>query len=83
MQILDNIYNMLKLNENISISKSFRVLEKVRLDLRAEMFNALNRTRFGQGSLTIQSQTFGVLSQTAVDQINSPRQMQVAAKLYF
>jgi hypothetical protein len=47
------------------------------------MFNAFNRTRFGFGSLTIQSQTFGVLSNTAGDQSNSPRQMQLAAKLYF
>ena len=37
----------------------------------------------GQGSLTIQSQTFGILSQTAGDQSNSPRQMQLALKLYF
>ena len=47
------------------------------------MFNAFNRVRFGLGSLTIQSQTFGVLSQTAGDQTNSPRQMQLALKLYF
>jgi hypothetical protein len=71
------------LNENLSISKSFRIHESVRLDLRGEMFNAFDRTRFGFGSLTIQSQTFGVLSNTAGDQANSPRQMQLAAKLYF
>jgi Carboxypeptidase regulatory-like domain len=71
------------LNENISLSKSFRIHESIRLDLRGEMFNAFNRTRFGFGSLTIQSQTFGVLSNTAGDQANSPRQMQLAAKLYF
>jgi hypothetical protein len=47
------------------------------------MFNALNRVRFGKGSLTLQSQTFGVLSNTAGDQANSPRQMQLALKLYF
>ena len=70
-------------NENFSLAKTFPVRERVRLDFRAEMFNAFNRVRFGQGSLTIQSQTFGVLSQTAGDQINSPRQMQLALKLYF
>jgi len=31
---------------------------------RAGMFNAFNRVRFGQGSLTLHSQTFAVLSQT-------------------
>jgi hypothetical protein len=34
-------------------------------------------------SLTLQSQTFGILSQTAGDRINSPRQMQLALKIYF
>ena len=70
-------------NENFSLAKTFPVHEQIRLDFRAEMFNAFNRVRFGQGSLTIQSQTFGILSQTAGDQINSPRQMQLALKLYF
>ena len=70
-------------NENLSFSKSFQVHEQVRVDFRAELFNAFNRVRFGQGSTTIQSQTFGVLSQTAGDQANSPRQMQLALKLYF
>ena len=71
------------LNENFSLAKSFVLHERVRMDLRAEMFNAFNRVRFGQGSLTIQSQTFGILSQTASDQANLPRQMQLALKLNF
>ncbi len=71
------------LNENISLAKSFPMKEQVRLDFRAEFFNAFNRTRFGLGSLGLQSQTFGVLSQTAGDQANSPRQIQLALKLYF
>src|SRR5262245_41104412 len=70
-------------NENLSFSKTFPIRESVRVDFRAEMFNAFNRVRFGQGSLTIQSQTFGILSNTAGDQANSPRQMQLALKLYF
>src|SRR5438105_4429383 len=70
-------------NENFSLAKTFSIRERLRVDLRAEMFNAFNRVRFGQGSLTVQSQTFGILSQTAGDQINSPRQMQLALKLYF
>ncbi|MEO8595114.1 MAG: carboxypeptidase-like regulatory domain-containing protein [Candidatus Solibacter sp.] len=69
--------------ENFSLSKTFALHERLRVDLRAEMFNAFNRVRFGQGSLTIQSQTFGLLSQTAGDQANTPRQMQLALKLNF
>lgn len=70
-------------NENLSLAKSIPLRESVRLDFRAEMFNAFNRVRFGLGSLSLQSTTFGVLSQTAGDQANSPRQMQLALKLYF
>jgi hypothetical protein len=71
------------LNENISVAKQFPIHEGIRLDFRAEFFNAFNRVRFGLGSLGLQSQTFGVLSQTAGDQANSPRQIQLALKLYW
>lgn len=72
-------------NENFSLAKTFSISihERFRADLRAEMFDAFNRVRFEQGSLTIQSQTFGILSQTTGDQINSPRQMQLPLNLYF
>lgn len=73
----------LNFNENFSVAKTFSLTERLRLDFRGEMFNAFNRVRFGSGSLTIQSQSFGVLSQTAGDQSNTPRQMQVALKIYF
>jgi hypothetical protein len=70
-------------NENLAVAKSFTFREGMRLDFRAEAFNVFNRVRFGLGSLGLQSQTFGVLSQTAGDQANSPRQLQLALKLYF
>ena len=69
--------------ENLSAAKSFPLRERLRLDFRAEFFNVFNRTRFGMGSLNLQAQSFGVLSQTAGDQANSPRQIQLALKLYF
>ncbi len=56
--------------------------EHVRADFRAEAFNAFNRVRFGTGSLTIQSQQFGVLTSSG-DLLNTPRQLQLALKLYF
>jgi len=70
------------LNENISISKTFPIKEQVRLDFRAEAFNAFNRVRFGTGSLQLQSNQLGQLT-GAGDLLNSPRSMQVALKLYF
>jgi hypothetical protein len=71
------------MNENFSFSRSFRFTERMRLDLRGEMFNAFNRAIFGMGSLSLQSTTFGVLGRTSGDQANSPRQVQFALKLYF
>ncbi|MSV30816.1 MAG: hypothetical protein EXQ52_19020 [Bryobacterales bacterium] len=69
-------------NENISIAKSFPIREQMRIDFRAEAFNAFNRVRFGTGSLQLQNNQFGQLT-GAGDLLNSPRSMQVALKLYF
>lgn len=74
------------LNENVSLAKTFRIKESVRLDFRAEAFNIFNRTRFGFSSgaanLSIQSNQLGQFL-SASDLLNSPRQMQMALKLYF
>jgi outer membrane receptor protein involved in Fe transport len=70
------------LNENLSITKGFYIGEHVHADFRAEAFNVFNRVRFGTGSLTIQSSQFGVLTSSG-DLLNTPRQMQLALKLYF
>ena len=70
------------LNENISATKTFPIKEQFRVEFRAEAFNVFNRVRFGTGSTQLQSQTFGVLS-GAGSQINTPRQLQLALKVYF
>ena len=73
------------LNENISLTRSFPIGPegwKTRLEFRAEAFNVFNRVRFGTGNTQLQSQTFGVLT-GAGSQINTPRNLQLALKLYF
>ena len=70
------------LNENLSIAKSIPIKEKIHLDIRAEAFNVFNRVRFSTGSTQLQSTTFGKLTSNG-DLLNTPRQMQLAAKLYF
>ncbi len=70
------------LTENMSLTRIFPIREKVRLEFRAEAFNLFNRVRFGTGSTQLQSQTFGVLSGSG-SQINGPRNLQLALKLYF
>jgi hypothetical protein len=66
-------------NENISVAKSFHLGEVTRFDLRWEAFNILNRVQFGTGNLNLNSNAFGVVN----TQVNTPRQMQVAIKVYW
>ena len=70
------------LNENLSVTRSFPIREAIRMEFRAEGFNVLNRVRFGTGSTQIQNQNFGHLTSSG-DLLNTPRQLQLALKLYF
>ena len=70
------------LNENMSITRNFPLREKIRLEFRAEAFNVFNRVRFGTGNTQLQSSQFGVLVGSG-SQINTPRNLQLALKLYF
>ena len=44
------VRNFHNLNENISLTREFPIHEKIRLEFRAEAFNAFNRMRYGTGS---------------------------------
>ena len=70
------------LNENMSVTKTFPIKERIRMEFRAEAFNVFNRVRFGTGSTQLQSQTFGVLTGSG-SQINTPRNLQLALKFYY
>jgi Carboxypeptidase regulatory-like domain len=70
------------LTENVSVSRMFAIWESVKLNFRVEGFNVLNRTQWGTGSLSLQSPTLGQL-QSSADLLNTPRQLQLALKLYF
>jgi hypothetical protein len=70
------------LNENMSVARAFPIRESMRLEFRAEAFNVFNRTRFGTGNTQLQSTNFGHLTSSA-DLLNTPRQLQLALKLYF
>ena len=70
------------LNENIAVARSFPIKESIRVEFRAEAFNVFNRVRFGTGNLQLQDQNFGRLTSSS-DLLNSPRQLQLALKLYF
>jgi hypothetical protein len=66
-------------NENVSLARTFRVTESIRVDLRAEAFNLLNRTIFGTGSTNLDAGNFGQVT----SQSNTPRQLQMVWKVYW
>jgi hypothetical protein len=59
-----------------------RSTNSIRIEIRAEAFNAFNRIRFGTGSSTLQDVNFGHLTGSD-DPLNGPRQMQLALRRYF
>ena len=67
------------LNENVSLGKTFPLTERFRLDFRAEAFNIFNRVVFDDPNTNLSSTSFGLVTKQA----NSPRQMQLALKLYW
>jgi hypothetical protein len=67
------------LSENVTLSRTFRFTERVGLDIRGEAFNLFNRVRWGGPDSSINSNNFGRVT----SQGNSPRQVQLGAKLSF
>jgi hypothetical protein len=66
----------------MSVTRLFPIHESVQLEFRAEAFNGFNRVRFGTGSTQLQDPNFGRLTGSG-DLLNTPRQLQLALKLYF
>jgi hypothetical protein len=82
-----NIRNPYLTNLDLGIRKNFPIAFGTKLQIRVDMFNALNHARFGNIGLTPSSAGFGGFSgstdRTKWSQINNPRRIQLAAKLYF
>ena len=70
----DGMYNW-----DLSLFKNFRVVERVKVQFRAEAFNAFNTPRFSGPNTSVTSSSFGVIS----GQANAPRQIQFGLKLLF
>ena len=67
------------LSENISVARTFRFGELIRLDFRGEAFNLLNRVRWGGPDGGLTSNNFGRITSLG----NSPRQLQLGMKVVF
>lgn len=75
-----NIRNARPTYFDFSVFKSFPITERVRLQFRAEAFNAFNTPWFGNPNTTISSASFGIVSPS---QQNDPRNIQMALRLSF
>ena len=64
---------------DMSLFKEIPLYERVHLQFRAEVFNILNHPQFDNPNTVIGSSQAG----TIVDQVNSPRDIQLALKLLF
>jgi hypothetical protein len=65
-------------NFDIALYKSVPIVEKVRLQFRAEAFNATNTPYFGSPNATVGTPAFGQISSA-----NSPRNLQFGMKVIF
>jgi hypothetical protein len=70
-------------NANLSLFKEIPIRkglgEQGRLQFRIETFNALNHPQFGMPNRAVGNASFGLVT----SQANSPRQVQLAAKIYW
>jgi hypothetical protein len=72
----------LSFNTNASVEKEFslaKMREGMRFELRLEAENALNHPVFGTPDTSVDDPNFGIISYTS----NTPRQIQLGAKVYF
>jgi hypothetical protein len=66
-------------NLNITVIKNFPIWERIKLQFRADSFNATNHALFAAPNITPTSTAFGVISSTT----NAPRVIQFALRLTF
>jgi hypothetical protein len=72
------IYGPGQINFDMALSRRFTVRERWKLELRADFFNIMNHGNWNNPTTTITSSTFG-----EVTSFSTPRQIQMAMKLYF
>jgi hypothetical protein len=64
---------------DMGVTKTFSIREKVKLNLRADAFNAFNHNQFSAPSASLSSLTFGQVTSS----FSTPRNIQAALRLSF
>jgi hypothetical protein len=77
----DSVYGPRARVLNASLLKDFSIVDRLRMQFRAEFFNLTNTPNFGQPGNGLTTGQFGFVSATAGNM--NPRQMQFALKLHF
>jgi hypothetical protein len=80
--VVSDVYNHWINNADLSLFKQFRLSDKneqMKLQFRAEAFNAFNRVRFGGPNTDVNSGAFGQVT----SQANTPRELQFGLKFLF
>ena len=71
-------------NWNAGLRKNFPIHDKISLQLRIDAFNALNHRQFGNVDVTPSDLYFGWFGGSPIpSQVNTPRTIQLQAKLYY
>jgi len=70
-------------NVDLSVAKRTNIDERIKLEFRADMFNALNHPLFRNPNTTVTSGTFGQISSTGSATESQPRIIQLALRLIF
>ena len=68
-------------NWDLALAKNWQIMESIRIQFRAEMFNAYNRVQFGRANTTFGSAAFGTVGGTAPGA--GPRNVQFGLRLAF
>jgi hypothetical protein len=74
----DAIYGPGTIQFDVSLSRRFQFRERYRVDFRSDFFNILNHGNWSNPTTSIASGTFGQITT-----FGSPRQIQLAMKLFF
>jgi len=81
-----NLRNPGYLNEDLSLAKDFSIMEKVKLTIQANFFNAFNRVILAGPNTSLESAAFGLISSQTGDPnsgIPGSREIQLSGRITF